>query len=199
MIEWFFATLRQYHGDRDLPLARPRVLLWCLHLQGHRPGVGDRHACSPRSSSGRSASRSHNPSRRPSSSCSCSRSGTASGRAVRPRRRQDGLPRGDLLGGPVRVQPAGPRRDRQFVLLSIHDGGMAIQSGFRHRSFDLKPILKLGDSRAGLSSCTQKASRFHSSDELLRFIASVLTRSPQHRAIVVTWLPHDRQRNVTAH
>src|SRR2546423_1891696 len=35
-------------GDRDLSYARARVLLWKVHLQGHRPGGGDRHAAGRR-------------------------------------------------------------------------------------------------------------------------------------------------------
>ena len=60
-------------------------------------------------------------------------------------------------------------------LLSIHDGGMAIQGGFRH------PVSTGTDIEAGRFEgraehvASFKAPRFHSLDELLDFIASMLT------------------------
>ena len=60
-------------------------------------------------------------------------------------------------------------------LLSIHDGGMAIQGGFRHPVSTGTDIEAERFEGRAEHVASFKATRFHSLDELLDFIVSVLT------------------------
>ena len=99
-------------GDRDLSRARSRLLLRQVHLQGHRPGIGDLH---PDRRRGDWADRHHDqpaaqgvfvphvPVRRR----------LRRRAAVRARHRQGRRAAGALLGGPMRVLPDYRRRGRE--------------------------------------------------------------------------------------
>ena len=112
MIDWFFATLRQYPEIAIFLTLAHRLLLWQVHLQGHRPGVGHRHPAGRRPDRtdrdhDRAAAQGdglpHVPVRRR----------LRRRAAVRARRRQGRPAAGALRGGPVRVLPARPGRDRE--------------------------------------------------------------------------------------
>ncbi len=99
-------------GNRDFPDARSRLLLRQVHVQGHRPRIGHRHAARRRADRpdryhDRAASEGDRVPDVPV------RRRLRRRTAVRARRRQGWPAAGGLLGGPVRVQPAGLRRDRE--------------------------------------------------------------------------------------
>ena len=61
-------------------------------------------------------------------------------------------------------------------LLSFLDGGMAIQGGVRRSSFDRETDIEAGRFEGKVEHiASYKATRFHSLDELLAFIAGALT------------------------